>query len=312
MKIGLDIMGGDFAPEAMVSGAVLAFEQLPSDVKIVLIGDKNKAEEILNKKGFDISNFEYIHTTEVIEMGEHPAKAFQQKPNSSIAAGFHLLTKGAIDGFASAGNTGAMLVGAMFTIKSVPGVIRPTITASLPQMNGKNALLLDVGLNPDSKPDVLHQYGILGSIYAENLYDIEKPRVALLNLGSEAEKGNLAARAAYEIMNGTTDFNFVGNIEGNDLFDDAADVIVCDGFVGNVVLKQAEAFYKIIRKNKIENPYFERFNYENFGGTPVLGVNGNVIIGHGISNDKAIKNMLLFTKDVINAKLPERFKKRFL
>ena len=215
MKIGLDIMGGDFAPNAIVKGTILAHSQVPPDTELVLFGDSKSIKKILDEEGFDSSNFEIVHTTEVIEMGDHPAKSFAKKQNSSIAVGFHMLHKGKIDGFASAGNTGAMLVGAMYTIKQIPGVIRPSISTVLPKENGKNAILLDVGINPDCRPDVLYQYAILGSIYAEFVYKIKNPRIGLLNIGSEEEKGNLLTKATHELMKGTDDFNFIGTIDAD-------------------------------------------------------------------------------------------------
>jgi glycerol-3-phosphate acyltransferase PlsX len=212
--------------------------------------------------------------------------------------GFGHLKAGLIDGFASAGNTGAMLVGSMYTVRAIEGVIRPTISSHIPVMGGRTALLLDVGLNVDCKPDVLDQYGMLGSIYAEKVLGIPKPRVALLNIGEEKEKGNLATKAAYEIMEGTEKYNFVGNIEGKQIFTgDVADVIVCDGFVGNIVLKQAEGMYEIIQRlGAPENEFSDGLNYENIGGTPVLGVNAVVTVGHGRSTPKAICNMILQTE----------------
>jgi phosphate acyltransferase len=312
MKIGLDVMGGDFAPDAIVSGAILAYKELPSDTKIVLIGSKPDILRICEKEGFDAGNFEIVHTEEVIGMGEHPAKAFQTKTGSSIVAGFKLLVTGAIDSFASAGNTGAMMVGAMFMVKSIPGIIRPAISAMVPVEGGKSTLLLDVGLNPDCRPDVLYQYGLIGSLYAKHVFQITNPRVSLLSNGSEEEKGNLVSKAAFELMKGNPAFNFVGNVEGNDIFsDEKTDVIVCDGFVGNVVLKEAEAFYTLIRKRKIKDEFFERFNFENYGGTPVLGINQPVLIGHGVSNAKAIKNMLIHSHDVVEAKLIDKLKSAF-
>lgn len=311
MRIGLDVMGGDYAPDATLGGAVLARQLLPADIQLVLIGNQKIIEGYLQKKGISATGFEIVPSTEVIEMGDHPAKAFSQKTQSSIHIGFQLLQAGKIDGFASAGSTGAMMVGAMYTVKSIPGIIRPAITGPIPKLNGGSSILLDVGLNADCKHDVLYQYGILGSLYAEYVYNIEKPKVALLNIGEEEEKGNLLTKAAYQAMHGTTDFNFIGNIEGNEIFEDKADVVVCDGFVGNVVLKQAEAFYTVSRKLKIQDKYFERFNFENYGGTPVLGINSNVIIGHGISNDITIKNMILLTRDVIGANLPSKIKQYF-
>jgi len=245
-------------------------------------------------------------------MGDHPAKAFAAKPNSSIAMGFGYLQKKLIDGFASAGSTGAMLVGAMYTIKAISGVIRPCISTEMPQFEGTPTLLLDVGLNADCRPDVLYQYAQIGSVYAKSMYGIENPKVALLNIGAEPTKGNLVIKSTYETMADTKDFNFIGNIEGNQLLGNCpADVVVTDGFTGNIVLKEAEGLYKIIRRKGMTDEFFEKFNFENFGGTPVLGVNGIVIIGHGISNDKAIKTMILQTKQMIEAKVSEKISELF-
>ena len=304
-------MGGDFAPSATIKGAVLAQQELANMHTFVLIGDESTIKAELVLENADSNNFEIVHAPDQIGMGEHPTKAFVKKPKSSISIGFHLLKEGLIDGFASAGNSGAMLVGAFYTIKSVTGVIRPSITSILPKENGGLGLLLDVGINADCKPDVLNQFAILGSLYAEHVHGILNPKVALLNIGEEEGKGNLLTQAAYSLMKDSEDFNFVGNVEGRDLFNDSADVIVCDGFTGNIVLKQAEAFYALTKKRGIKDAYFDRFNYENYGGTPILGVNGTVMIGHGISNAKAIKNMLLHTAEVIDAKLSDKIKIAF-
>lgn len=307
MKIGVDIMGGDYAPKATVQGAILAQKELSDDIQLVLIGDQEKISAILKAENADLSKFEIVHSDEVIEMGEHPAKAFAVKPNSSIAVGFGMLHKKLIDGFASAGNTGAMLVGAMYTVKSIPGVIRPCISAELPQYDGQPALLLDVGLNPDCRPDVLYQYGVMGSVFAKEVYGIENPKVALLNIGEEEQKGNLIVKSTYELMKGTKDFNFIGNVEANHILGESpADVIICDGFTGNVVLKEAEGIYKILMQRGIKDDFFHRFNPEVHGGTPVLGINSPVIIGHGASSPIAIKAMILKTKDVIEAKVCEK------
>lgn len=305
-------MGGDFAPEAVVLGAIEAQGELADHARVVLIGDQSQARAILENQKHDPAQFEIVHASEAIGMGEYPAKAFARKPNSSIAIGFGLLRAGKIHGFASAGNTGAMLVGAMYTVKSIPGVIRPAIAANVPRPEEQTGILLDVGLNPDCKPDVLYQYGILGSYYAQRVYNIEKPRVALLNIGSEEEKGNLLTKAAYEAMKDSSDFNFVGNIESNEIFDSKkADVIVCDGFVGNVVLKEAESFYSLVQKRRIKDDFFEQFNFERYGGTPILGINSPVVIAHGVSKQLAVKNMILHTKEVIEAKLHDKFKEIF-
>lgn len=311
MKIGIDILGGDYAPEATVRGSIQAYNELSERASLVLIGDENKIKSICETEGFNPSNFEIVHTDVNIGMDEYPAKAFTQKPNASIPLGFGLLKKGHIDGFASAGNTGAMLVGAISVVKAVPGVLRPCILAAVPKATDKPTILLDVGINPDCKPDVLYQYGILGSLYAELVYNIKKPKVALFNIGSEEEKGNLLTKATYQAMKGTSDFNFIGNAEGTELFSENIDVLVCDGFVGNTILKEAEAFYTLIRKRKIKDEFFEKFNYENYGGTPILGINAPAIIGHGISGPNAIKNMLVHTADVVQAKLTEKIKQAF-
>jgi len=312
MRIGIDIMGGDFAPEATVLGAILAHKEMSSEDRIVLIGNQEETLKILEREQVNPDFFDIVHASEVIEMNDHPAKAFTKKPDSSIALGFRLLAKDEIDSFASAGSTGAMLVGAMYTIKSIPGVIRPVITASIPKPDGSYSIILDVGINPDTKPDVLYQYGILGSIYAEQVHGIANPKIGLMNIGSEEEKGNLITKSAHELMKDSSDFNFIGNIEANELFSaDKADVIVCDGFVGNVILKEAEAFYTLYRKRGLKDEFFDRLNFENYGGTPILGVNKNIIIGHGISNDVAIKNMILHTKEVVEANLSEKIKEAF-
>jgi glycerol-3-phosphate acyltransferase PlsX len=311
MRIGLDVMGGDFAPSATIKGALLALQELTNTATLVLIGDESKIKAELVLENVDSNKFEIVHAPDLIGMGEHPTKAFVKKPKSSISIGFHLMKEGLIDGFASAGNSGAMLVGAFYTIKSITGVIRPSITSILPKENGGVGLLLDVGINADCKPDVLNQFAILGSLYAEHVHGISNPKVALLNIGEEEGKGNLLTQVAYNLMKDSEEFNFVGNVEGRDLFNESADVIVCDGFTGNIVLKQAEAFYALTKKRGIKDEYFDRFNYENYGGTPILGVNGTVMIGHGISNAKAIKNMLLHTAEVIDAKLSEKIKIAF-
>jgi len=311
MRIGLDVMGGDFAPSATVKGALLALQELPAGSQIVLFGDESQIKTELQREHAAADAFDIVHAPDIIGMGEHPTKAFVKKPQSSISVGFHLLKNGLIEGFASAGNSGAMLVGAFYTVKSIMGVIRPSITSILPKENGGVGLILDVGINADCKPDVLNQFAILGSLYAEHVHGITNPKVALLNIGEEEGKGNLLCQAAYSLMKDSEEFNFIGNVEGRDLFNDSADVIVCDGFTGNIVLKQAEAFYALTKKRGLQDEYFDRFNYENYGGTPILGVNGAVMIGHGISNDKAIKNMLLHTAEVIEAKLSEKIKKAF-
>ncbi len=311
MKIGLDIMGGDFAPKNCLDGAIMALDLLPQDVKIVLIGDIQKAKTYLKKQGVSEDKFEFVNATETIKMGEHPTKALAQKPQSSISIGFKLLKENELQCFASAGNTGAMLVGAMFSVKAVPGVIRPCITSIVPKENGGYGIILDVGTNADCKPDVLYQFAILGSIFAKEVYKINNPKVGLLNIGEEPEKGNLVAQAAHSIMKDSKDFNFIGNIEASEAFGDKADVIVCEGFAGNVFLKTAEAFYSMIKKRNRSDEYFDKFNYELYGGTPILGINSNVMIAHGKSTPLAFKNMIILCKDIVEANLNEKIKTEF-
>lgn len=311
MKIGLDIMGGDFGPEVCLAGAIMALDSLPSEVRMVLIGDSNQAKKYIKEKGISEDKFDYVHATDVIQMGEHPTKALAQKPNSTIAVGYKLLKENELQCFASAGNTGAMLVGAMFSVKAVPGVIRPCITSILPKIDGGFSILLDVGTNADCKPDVLYQFAILGSIFAKEVYKINNPRVALLNIGEEPEKGNLVAQATHSLMKDTKDFNFIGNVEGLDVFDDKTDVIVCEGFTGNVLLKTAEAFYSISKRRNLNDEYFNKFNYELYGGTPILGINSNVMIAHGKSSATAFKNLMILSKDIVEANLNEKIKTVF-
>ncbi|MFA5974200.1 MAG: phosphate acyltransferase PlsX [Lentimicrobiaceae bacterium] len=312
MRIGLDVMGGDFAPVAAIDGAILAAKELSRDDKIVLIGQQTVILSLLNERGCDVAVFDIVHAPDIIEMGEHAAKAFTRKPEASISVGFHLLKQKKIDSFASAGNSGAMLVGSIFSVNTIPGIVRPLTTAIIPQEVGGYSLLVDVGTNPDAKPDVFYQFGLIGSIYAQNVYHVENPRVALLNIGHEEEKGNLTTQSAYHLMKGSKDFNFIGNIEGRDILQDKADVIVCDGFTGNIILKLVESFYNIMENRNLLDDYVRRLNYENYGGTPILGINGAVIMGHGISNDIAIKNMVLLGRDVFKAKIASKIKHALL
>lgn len=311
MRIAIDISGGDFAPSANVLGAILAQKELPSDVRIVLIGREEEILEMLAQEQVAPELFDIIHAPDIITMHDHPTRAIPQKPQSSISVGFQLLANKEIQSFASTGNTGAMLVGSIYKVNAIPGVIRPCITSLLPNIDGGSSLILDVGSNADCKPDVLYQFAILGSLYAKNVLQIEAPKVALLNIGEEESKGNLLTQSTYKLMDGSDDFNFIGNIEGRDIFAGKADVVVCDGFTGNVVLKEAEGLYTLMKKRGIHDEYFDRFNYENYGGTPILGVNSDVIIGHGISNDIAVKNMLIHAYDVASSELTKKIKEAF-
>jgi glycerol-3-phosphate acyltransferase PlsX len=306
MRIGIDMMGGDYAPLETTLGAIQARKELDPAHALVLIGNEQEIRDIMKLHQADESGFVFVNTTEVIGMADNPTKAFQQKPNSSISVGFHLLKEKKIDAFASAGNTGAMMVGSMFAVKPIQGLLRPAISSIIPEEDGGVGIILDVGINADCKPEMLQQFAVLGSIFAESVYHINNPKVGLMSIGEEEEKGNILTKEAHQLIKSTPNINFVGNLEGRDMFNNKADVIVCDGFTGNVMLKLAESFYSLIRKRNIHDPYFDRFDFENYGGTPVLGVNSTVIIAHGISNAKAIKNMILHAKQVVDAGLTEK------
>ncbi len=308
MKIGFDVMGGDYAPDKTLSGALLAHAELPESDRIVLIGDEKVIRDVLQEKGGDVDAFDIVHADEVIAMGESPTRAFSKKPNSSIVKGFRMLKKGSIQAFSSAGNTGAMLVGSIYSVNAVQGIIRPATTAMIPKENGGVGILIDVGTNPDSKPDVLYQFGLLGSIYARYVYGIDNPRVGLLNIGQEDDKGSLLCQSAYRLMKDSADYHFVGNVESRDFFRDSVDVFVCDGFTGNIVLKNMEAMFRLMIKRGLMDDFFARFNYEHYGGTPILGINSTVLIGHGISNEVAIKNMILHSRQVYEAGITEHIR----
>jgi glycerol-3-phosphate acyltransferase PlsX len=309
MKIGIDMMGGDFAPLEAIKGVqeYLA-EKTNQPAHLVLIGDEEKLNRLLAEHSLPQQAFTVVHAPQVIDMHEHPTKALKEKQQSSIAIGFGLLAKGHTDAFISAGNTGAMLVGALYSIKAIEGVLRPTISTIIPKENGETGLLLDVGLNSDCKPEHLNQFAIMGSVYAQNILGISNPRVALMNIGEEEGKGNLLAQATYPLLKENKHINFVGNVEGRDLFIDKADVVVCDGFTGNIILKMAESLFEITQRKQIHHDYFDRFNFENVGGTAVLGVSKPVIIGHGISKSKAFKNMLALAEKMIEKEMLQKLR----
>jgi glycerol-3-phosphate acyltransferase PlsX len=298
------MMGGDYAPLEAVKGVQLYLSGHNIPARLLLIGDKAQVEKLLAEHKVPAEQVEVIHTDQVIDMHESPTKALKEKPKSSISTGFQLLASGKMDAFISAGNTGAMLVGTLFSIKAIEGVIRPTISTIIPKANGGTGLLLDVGLNADCKPEQLNQFAIMGTVYARLILGIDDPTVGLINVGEEEGKGNILAQATYPLLKENKHINFAGNIEGRDVLMDKADVMVCEGFTGNIILKMAESLYDISQQKKVRDKYFERFNFEIYGGTPVLGVSKPVIIGHGISGAKAFMNMihlaqLMIEKDVM-------------
>lgn len=300
------MMGGDLAPLEAVKGMQQFLEE--GKAHLVIVGDEEQLKPLLATYKIPESAYSLVHASQVIGMHEHPTKALKEKQQSSIAIGFHLLAAGKMDAFISAGNTGAMLVGSLFALKPIEGILRPTISTIIPRENGGIGLLLDVGLNADCKPEQLNQFAIMGSVYAKSILGIEKPRVALLNIGEEEGKGNLLAQGTYPLLKENKHIHFIGNIEGRDVLLDKADVMVCDGFTGNVILKMAESVYDIIQRQDIKNEYFDRFNFEDYGGTPVLGISKPVIIGHGISKARAFKNMILLAQKMIDKKVMQLLK----
>ncbi len=312
MNIGLDMMGGDFAPLEAVKGIALFLGQTNTSIQFTLIGAEHAIKELLPLYNVPPDNIVIVHAAQVIGMNEHPTKALKEKTESSIAIGFKLLATGKIDAFISAGNTGAMLVGAVFSIKAIEGVLRPTIGAYIPREDGRLGLLLDAGANADCKPENLSQFATLGSLYAEHILGVNNPKVGLINIGEEEGKGNLLAQAAYPMLKENEHINFIGNIEGRDILFSKADVMVCEGFTGNVVLKLAESVYDIVQRRGIKDEHFDRFNFEMYGGVPVLGVAKPVIIGHGISKDLAFKNMIAIAQRMLETDLMQKMKDVFI
>lgn len=335
IKIGIDAMGGDFAPEVAIEGAVMSLKHIDKDSRIVLYGDKERIIELLKKHNCPEEHFDIVATTEVIEMGDHPAKAFVAKRDSSITVGFRDLAEGKIDGFASAGSTGAMMVGSMQVIKPIEGVIRPVLATLIPTVSAEHgirrAVLMDVGLNVDAKPEVLAQYGLLGSIYAKSALQMENPRVALLNIGEEEGKGNAQAKATYDLMKADGRYNFVGNVEASYIFTGKiGDVVVADAFVGNSLLKMAEALYRInhrlgggipslrrmlrpvlgrlVPKLYWQQDFWDAMNAESVGGLQVMGVNAPVMIGHGSSSARAICSMIRSMERDIKSNFPAKLR----
>ena len=335
IRIGIDAMGGDFAPEVAIEGAIMSLSKIDKDSRIVLFGDEVRIVELLKKHNCPVKNFDIVHTSQVIEMGDHPAKAFVAKSDSSITVGFRYLSEGKIDGFASAGSTGAMMVGSMQVIKPIEGVIRPVLATLIPTISAEKGIqrgvLMDVGLNVDAKPEVLAQYGLLGSIYAKSALKTDNPRVALLNIGEEEGKGNAQAKATYDLMKADTRFNFVGNVESSYIFTGKiADVVVADAFVGNSILKMAEALYRInfrlgggkprvknflrpvlgriVPKLYWQQDFWDAMNAESVGGLQVMGVNAPVMIGHGSSSARAICSMIVSMERDIKSDFPSKLR----
>jgi glycerol-3-phosphate acyltransferase PlsX len=303
------MMGGDHAPLEAVKGVklYLSGHNIPAD--LLLIGDEKQIDALLTEQQVPRGHIRIVPSTQVIDMDESPTRAMKEKPDSSIAVGFRMMVTGEMDAFLSAGNTGAMMVGALFSLKPLEGVIRPAISTIVPKAEGGTGLLLDVGLNADSKPEQLNQFAIMGSVYASLVLGIDKPRVGLLNVGEEEGKGNVISQAAYSLLKENRHINFIGNIEGRDvLMGDKADVMVCEGFLGNVILKMAESLFDINQRRQLHDSFLERFDFEIYGGTPVLGIAKPVIIGHGISGERAFMNMIHLAQIMVEKDVMQRMK----
>ncbi|AXL21708.1 MULTISPECIES: phosphate acyltransferase PlsX [Megasphaera] len=310
MKIAVDAMGGDYAPEEVVLGAIEAVKSYSLDV--VLVGDTNKIKEVLNRYGAkDNSHLSIVHASQVIDMGEHPAQAIRKKKDASIVVATQLVKDGACDAVVAPGSTGAAVTAALLGLGRIKGIERPCIATPIPSKKGIT-VLLDSGANANSKPKHLVEGAIMGSHYAKYILGVDKPTVGLLNIGEEASKGNELAQATYPLLEKLKTISFYGNVEGRDIPKGTVDVVVCDGFVGNVILKFGEGMAMfIIRlvKDTIKSSGFiaklgalavypalrtlkKRLDFTEYGGAPLLGVDGSFIICHGSSKAKAIKNAI--------------------
>ncbi len=321
MKIIVDAMGGDFAPEVVIEGTVSAVKEYNAEV--VLVGDEEKIQSLLAKSRYSGGRISVCHTTEVIEMSESPATSVRRKRKSSIVVGLNLIKEGKADAFFSAGNTGAVVCAATLSLGLLPGIERPGIAIVLPTLKGI-ALLIDVGANIDPKPKQLLQYGIMGDAYFRYILNRPTPSVGLLNIGEEESKGTDFVKETGELLE-KSKLNFIGNVEGKDLFSGRCDVIICDGFVGNVALKVseslAETLFVFLKRHftgsvrgKLGLLFLKKsfinlkkeLDYSEYGGAPLLGVNGVVIIGHGRSNANAIKNAIGVAKEEVERQFNEK------
>ena len=312
MRIAIDAMGGDFAPMPNVEGVKLALEELPSDSTVVMVGDQATLEKASESAGLNDPRVEICHASDIIPMGVHPTKALTRHPEASIPVGYRLLKNKEVDAFSSCGNTGAMHVGAIFSIKAIEGIIRPGLAGVIPKENGGYGIMMDVGANADCRPDVLVQFAELASMYATHVLNIDNPKVGLVNLGEEEQKGTLLTQSAHQLMKINTKINFIGNLEGRDIFNEKADVIVCDGFTGNVLLKFAESIYSMLKDRNFSDPFFDQMDYKRIGGSPILGINGNVLIGHGVSDKNAIKSMVIQSYNMAKSRINEKIKESLM
>ena len=326
LKIAVDAMGGDYAPGVVVEGALEALRETKNRFEIVLVGEEKRIRKVLEEHDTSGLSLSIIDAPQVISMDDIPTVALRRKKNSSIVIGIKLHKEGKVDAFASAGNTGAVLTAASIILGRIPGVSRPTIGTVFPTESGNMSILLDVGANVDCKPKHLYEFAVMGSIYSKEILGVKNPKVALLNIGEESTKGGEVVLKTYQLLS-KSKLNFIGNVEGRDILLGKADVIVCDGFIGNIILKFAESVLGIIKrrirnyamKNIFRRLWFglaanglrkalKEFDYQSYGGVPFLGINGVAVIGHGSSTAKAIKNMILKTEETVRKKINLRIK----
>lgn len=328
IKVALDAMGGDFAPENELLGAISVFDDAKQskNLEIVILGDEGKINNFLKDKNLSKVKYTIVPTTQVITMHDDPTESLKTKKDSSLYRGAEMAANGEVDAFVSAGNTGAMLATSTVLMRRIKGVSRPSIATFMPSDNETPTLLIDAGANVDCKPRFLYEFAVMGSVYTKQILGLKAPRIGLLSIGEEEKKGNDQVREAHQMIKEDKSLNFIGNVEGKDVMSGSCDVVVCDGFTGNVILKLAESFPKLVKsrfkqyadssvKNKVLaasampalKSVFSSFNYENYGGVPIIGVNGVSIVGHGKSSPVAIKNMILKAVETvekqINAKI---------
>lgn len=317
IRIVVDAMGGDFAPLNDVAGAIIAAEEKPEKLHIILTGDERVVSEELRKHKVSLANIEIVHAPEVVTMEDSPTESLKSKPESSLSVGIKMVKEGKADAFISAGNTGAVMAAATLRLGRLDGVGRPTIGSLFPTDKGRT-MVFDVGASVDCKAQHLLEFATMGSIYVRNIYGVESPKVALLSVGEEKTKGDNLTIETHELL-AASGLNFTGNVEGRDILTGKADIVVCDGFVGNVILKFAESVLELL-KNKfrryasqgffkrlwvgmmygtLKNVILKDFDYQEYGGVPLLGVNGVVIIGHGKSSPIAVKNMIYKAEEMI-------------
>ncbi len=293
IKLGIDLMGGDKAPSVVMEGLNLVWSDLRDDTSIALYGTAEALALVP-----DNPNLEKVLCSDYIAMDEHPVKALQQKKDSTLVRAFADAAAQKISAVASAGHSGAIMVAAMQILGLVEGISRPVVVSVFPKANGQNLVVLDVGINVDCKAEQFLEFARIGTVYAEKVLGIKNPQVSLLNTGEEKTKGNLLYQKAHSLLAEQESIRFAGNLEPRDLFDNTTDVLLCDGFTGNIVLKQVESFYSLSQKLGLKHSFLQQLNYENHGGSPILGVKGNVILAHGASGPQAIKNMILSAESI--------------